>query len=310
MRFLRKLFRGQTHDRRSGDEPPLASAPVDGGVLSPIQGGEGEEGVPLGRRTDFDVGWSTDVGMVRRHNEDSLLVLTAVYDGDVAEKEISPFGLFVLADGMGGHQAGEVASSLATRTVAHYVIQHLYLPTLLYQEHDADQLPLNELLVNAVQEAHMAVINQVPGAGTTLTGALLLGARAYIVHVGDSRAYLLTKKGLEQITHDHSLVDRLVELEQLTPEEATTHPQRNVLYRALGQNDFLEVDTFVRTIPPEGRLLLCSDGLWGIVDSVQIVEIATNSSSSQVACQRMVTAANQAGGSDNITVILIAPPME
>jgi len=105
-------------------------------------------------------------------------------------------------------------------------------------------------------------------------------------------------------------VDRLIELGQLTPEEATTHPQRNVLYRALGQNDFLEVDTYVRTIPPGGRLLLCSDGLWGMVDSVQIADIVTNAFSPQVACQRLVTAANQAGGVDNITVILIAPPAE
>ena len=310
MQFLRKLFRNQAHDRADDKEPPFASAQADEETPSIIEGEEGKGNVPVGRRTDFDVGWSTDVGLVRRHNEDSLLVLTAVYDGDVTGKTIPPLGLFVLADGMGGHQAGEVASSLAARTVVHYVIQHLYLPTLLYQEHGTDQPPLNELLINAVQAAHMAVADQVPGAGTTLTGALLLGARAYIVHVGDSRAYISTEENLEQITHDHSLVDRLIELGQLTPEEATTHPQRNVLYRALGQNDFLEVDTYVRTIPPGGRLLLCSDGLWGMVDSVQIADIVTNAFSPQVACQRLVTAANQAGGVDNITVILIAPPAE
>jgi serine/threonine protein phosphatase PrpC len=170
------------------------------------------------------------VGKVRRHNEDTALIIAAVHDGDDA---LPAFGLFVLADGMGGHQAGEIASSLAARTVAHHIVRQLYLPTLISREHGTDQPALHEALVDAVQAANAAVAKQVPGGGTTLTGALLIGPRAYIAHVGDSRAYVVTEEGLDQITHDHSLVDRLVELGQLTPAEAATHPQKNVLYRAI-----------------------------------------------------------------------------
>lgn len=253
------------------------------------------------------VGWATDVGEVRRHNEDTALIITAAHDGD---NVVGPaFGLFILADGMGGHQAGEVASSLAARSVAHYIMCRFYLPALISQEHDADQPALNEVLVDAVRAANSAVADQVPGGGTTLTCALVLGPRAYIAHVGDSRAYIVTEEGLDQITHDHSLVDRLVEMGQLTRDEAAIHPQKNVLYRAIGQSGALEVDTYVRTIPRGGRLLLCSDGLWSMVGEAEIADIVTTSSSLQAACERLVAAANRAGGRDNITAILVKPPL-
>ena len=251
------------------------------------------------------VGWATDVGEVRRHNEDTALVITATHDGDAP---LPVFGLFVLADGMGGHQAGEVASSLAARSVAHHVISQFYLPTLLGQERDAALPALNEVLVAAVQAAHSAVARQVPGGGTTLTCALTLGSRAYIAHVGDSRAYIVAEGRLEQITHDHSLADRLVEMGQLTREEAAFHPQKNILYRAVGQNSVLEVDTHVRTIPCGGRLLLCSDGLWSMVSEAEIAHIIMTAPSLQAACDNLVTAANKAGGHDNITAILVEPP--
>lgn len=252
------------------------------------------------------VGWVTDVGEVRSHNEDTALIVTAAHDCDDA---LSEFGLFVLADGMGGHQAGEVASSLAARVVAHHILRQFYLPTLISQEHDASQPALNEALVNAVRAANGAVADQVPGAGTTLTCALVLGPRAHIAHVGDSRAYIVTEEGLDQATHDHSLVDRLVELGQLTRDEAAIHPQKNVLYRAVGQSDVLEVDTYVRTIPPGGRLLLCSDGLWGMVGETEMADIVQTTSSLQAACESLVAAANRAGGRDNITAILVEPPL-
>ncbi len=257
-------------------------------------------------RPRLKAGWVTDVGEVRRHNEDTALIITAAHGGDNA---LPAFGLFVLADGMGGHQAGEVASSLAARTMAHHIVRQLYLPTLANQEYGTDQPALNEVLVDAVQAANGVVANQVPGGGTTLTCALMLGPRAYIAHVGDSRAYVVTEEGLDQITHDHSLVDRLVELGQLTRDEAATHPQKNVLYRAVGQSGVLEVDTYVRTIPHGGRLLLCSDGLWSMVSDTEITNIVTNASSLQAACESLVAAANRAGGPDNITAILVEPPL-
>jgi protein phosphatase len=243
---------------------------------------------------------------VRTHNEDTALVITAAHDGDGA---LPGVGLFVLADGMGGHQSGEVASSLAARAVAHYITHKFYLPALLGQEPDTNQPALRDVLIDAVRAANDIVAERVPGGGTTLTCALMLDLRAYIAHVGDSRAYIVTTEGeMDQITHDHSLVDRLVELGQLTPDEAAIHPQKNVLYRAVGQGGDLEVDTYMRTISAGEKLLLCSDGLWGIVDEAKMAEIVTSSSSLQVACEDLVVAANQAGGRDNITVILAEPP--
>lgn len=289
MQFLRNLLGLE----KKVAPPPPSPAPVPAVVVS--------------SQTRLKVGWTTDVGKVRRRNEDTALVITAARDGD----DTAPaFGLFVLADGMGGHQAGEVASSLAARVVAYQVMRQFYLPTLTSYECDTDQPALNEVLVDAVQAANSAVTDQVLGGGTTLTCALVIGPRAYIAHVGDSRAYIITKEeGLDQITRDHSLVDRLVELGQLAREEAAVHPQKNVLYRAVGQSSVLEVDTYVRTIPPQGRLLLCSDGLWGMVSEAEVVDIATTSSSLQAACESLVAAANRAGGRDNITVILMEPPL-
>ena len=254
----------------------------------------------------FKVGWATDVGKVRDHNEDTALVITAAYDGD---EKLPAFGLFLLADGMGGHRAGEVASSLAARVAAHHITRRFYLPALVSQERGADQPALNEVLVDAVQAANNGVAEQVPGGGTTLTCALMLGLQTYIAHVGDSRAYVVTGEGLEQITHDHSLVDRLVESGQLTSDEAAVHPQKNVLYRAVGQSSTLEVDIYVRTIPDGDRLLLCSDGLWDMVSEAEMFAIITNSSSPQAACDDLIIAANRAGGRDNITVILLESPL-
>lgn len=285
MQFLRNLL-GQKKPAPAVVTPPPPSRPVR--TLPRLQ-----------------VGWATDVGEVRRHNEDMALVITAAHDGDNA---LPAFGLFVLADGMGGHQAGEVASSLAARTVAHQVIRRLYLPTLINQDQGGERPTLHEVLVDAVRAASDAVAEQVPGGGTTLTCALVIGSQAYIAHVGDSRAYIVTEAGLDQITHDHSLVDRLVELGQLTRDEAANHPQKNVLYRAVGQSGILEVDTYVRTIPTGGRLLLCSDGLWGLVSEDEITAIITTSPSLQAACESLVAAANRAGGRDNITAILVEPP--
>jgi len=260
----------------------------------------------LPKPSKFDVGWLSDVGVVRDHNEDAALVITAAHDGDNGPPS---FGLFVLADGMGGHRAGEVASSLAARVAAHHITRHSYLPSLLGRERDANQPALTEVLIDAVRAANRAVSKEAPGSGTTLICALILGTQAYLAHVGDSRAYTLREGTLEQITHDHSVVDRLVDLGRLTPDEAAVHPQKNVLYRAIGQSGVLEVDTHVRKIRPGEYLLLCSDGLWGLVDEDDIVTLVTEASSLQGACEDLVAAANGAGGADNITAILWRSPL-
>jgi PPM family protein phosphatase len=283
MQFLRKLL-----GREPGSTPDSTPTP------SPPA------------RYKFKLGWATDVGAVRSHNEDTVLVITAAHDGDDARPA---FGLFILADGMGGHRAGEVASSLAARVAAHHVMRRSYLAAIISQERDANQPALTEMLVDAVQAANSAVADQVPGGGTTLTCALVLGLQIYIAHVGDSRAYLITTEGLKQVTHDHSLVDRLIETGQLTSDEATTHPHKNVLYRAVGQSNALEVDIHVRTIAYGDRLLLCSDGLWDMVSEAKMLDVVRNASSPQAACDDLIVAANQAGGRDNITALLFESPL-
>lgn len=251
----------------------------------------------------FLVGKGSHMGKKREHNEDAFFTLECTLQQDGG---ILPFGLFIIADGMGGHQAGDVASVLATRMVAHSLMRQVYLPLLRNEEKDSSRRPLNEALIEAVSDASLAVYEAVPDAGTTLTVALIIDTHAYIGHVGDSRAYLVTEKGLQQITQDHSLVARLVELGQATPEEAMTHPQRNILYRALGQGGNMEVDTYFQLLPAGSQLLLCSDGLWGEVPEREMAAIIAAAPSPQTACSRLIEAAIAHGGDDNITAILVA----
>jgi serine/threonine protein phosphatase PrpC len=248
------------------------------------------------------VGHASDVGLVRSHNEDAALLIESVFEGDQTAEAM---GLFVVADGMGGHQAGELASSLAARTVAGNLLQDIYLPYLRQAAHQADQLPLTEALQQAVETANRAVHDQVPGSGTTLTCALIMNSRAYLAHVGDSRAYLYYNAELKQVTRDHSYVDKLVELGQISAEAAAVHPQRNVLYRAVGQGDQLEIDIYLLDLPSGSRLLLCSDGLWGMLSDSVIQAILAAAHSPQEACQELIEAANEAGGRDNITAIVV-----
>lgn len=250
------------------------------------------------------LGWATDVGRQRSHNEDTVLVVEVEEAG---YQDVLPTALLVLADGMGGHLAGEVASALAARAAARHILQACLTPLPL-RERSASDPSLKELLTEAFQRANELVNERVPGGGTTLLCALILGNQAYIANVGDSRAYLVSPTGCSQITRDHSIVDIMVELGQMTVEEMVHHPRRNVLYRAVGQRGPLEVDTFFCRVPPEGALLLCSDGLWEMVREEEIVQVVSTSPSLQEACDILVEKANQAGGKDNISVIIAAPP--
>jgi protein phosphatase len=248
------------------------------------------------------VGSASSVGLVRPHNEDASLI---VESGLVGNDALETMGLYVVADGMGGHYAGEIASALAVRIVASELLQDVFLPYLRQAAHQSTQLPLTEALQKAVEFANQAVHAQVPGSGTTLTCSLVIGSRAYLAHVGDSRAYLYYNQELKQITRDHSYVDKLVELGQITAEAAAIHPQRNVLYRAVGQGDQLEIDTYLQDLPVGSRLLLCCDGLWGMLTDSTIQSILAAAPSSQAACDQLIAAANEAGGRDNITVIIV-----
>jgi protein phosphatase len=160
-----------------------------------------------------------------------------------------------------------------------------------------------------VHEAQQAVIKLAPGGGTTLTAAFVMGDQVTIAHVGDSRAYFLYPDGrMQSITRDHSLVRRLQELGQITEKEAAVHPQRNVLYRAIGQGEPFDSDVNTHLLPRPGYLLICSDGLWGVVPDMDIFQIVTNAPNPSMACHSLVEAANAAGGPDNISVVIVQYP--
>ena len=242
------------------------------------------------------------VGKQRELNEDSVLAITATMAGNSGNL---PFGLYIVADGMGGHQFGEVASNAAIRTVAGYVLKKFH--SQLFQiKTDAMEESFQEIMSAAVNEAQRVIQREAPGSGTTLTAALVLGQQITIGHVGDSRAYFVYPDGrLETITRDHSLVQRLQELGHITPEEAENYPHRNVLYKALGQGDILDPEIFTLAFPQPATLAICSDGLWGVIAEKDLIQSVNEASNLQRACQNLVTAANVAGGPDNISVVLV-----
>lgn len=250
-------------------------------------------------------GVGQSVGKQRDHNEDALFALTTTMVSDTTK---IPFGFYIVADGMGGHKHGEMASGIAVRAMAGHVIRKLYTPLFGLPATSPDE-SLQEIMQEGVQMAHQAIIKETPGGGTTLTAVLILGDQLTIAHVGDSRAYVIKPdRSMEILTRDHSLVKRLEELGQITPEEAAVHPQRNVLYRALGQGETFDAEITTSSLPHQGDLLICSDGLWGVISEHEIFDIITTTPSPEIACQNLVTAANVAGGPDNITAILVRLP--
>lgn len=242
------------------------------------------------------------VGQQRELNEDSLMVISTTLAGNAGN---TPFGLYIIADGMGGHQYGEIASNTAMRTFGGHIMRQFHpylfnLPTAPLDE------SLQNIMLAGVSQAQEAIRREAPGSGTTLTAALVLGQQVTIAHVGDSRAYAVYPDGrFDMITRDHSLVGRLEELGQITAEEAENHPQKNVLYRALGQGEILEPDLFSVAFPKKGSLMLCSDGLWGVLSQEEMHQALSDADTLERACQNLVNAANVAGGPDNISVVLV-----
>lgn len=289
-------------------EPNIETAPLPSEVMPPFADGATRplsEDVMIAFMGNghLTFGQATDVGLVRTNNQDAAYSFFAT---NRSADERPDFGLFVVADGMGGHQDGEKASALAARTVATYVLSTILVPLMAGENENRD--PITETLTAAIVKANNEVIRNVPDGGTTVTSMVIIGDLAYIAHVGDSRLYLVTKDSIEQLTRDHSLVQRLIELDQLTPAEAAEHPNKNMLYRALGQNETIEVDTLTRRLPPKSRLLLCSDGLWNVVEDREIVEIVKQTANPQEACNKLIALANTRGGGDNVTVLLLHMP--
>lgn len=243
-------------------------------------------------------------GAVRDRNEDSSFIFVSETGGDHI---IQPFGLYIVADGMGGHQHGDEASKIASRIAGQRVLSDIYLPML--RDEGRPSAPIQEVLVQAVQAANRAVYESDPESdrGTTLTAALVLGRRLYVAHVGDSRLYLHTNDKLETITHDHSLVQQLQDVGH-EPDEATMFRYGHVLLRAVGQDEELEVDTYTRSLPRAGKLLLCSDGLIGrgLVTEPEIEEILSAKTSLQSMADTLFERAMDAGGYDNITAVVVS----
>jgi serine/threonine protein phosphatase PrpC len=229
----------------------------------------------------------TDTGLVRSLNEDSLCVAPEI-------------GLFAVADGMGGHLAGEVASATALQILEQELGRRL----------QQGELPEHALLA-AVQESNRKIYElasrnqQWAGMGTTITACLKHRETIHIAQVGDSRAYLLHEGQILQLTEDHSLVRELVKNGGLTEEQALHHPQRNVLTRALGTNPFLNVDIYQHQVSPGDLLLLCTDGLTRYLRPDEIMLIINTSPDLDSAARNLVGKALDAGGKDNVTVILL-----
>lgn len=244
-----------------------------------------------------------DVGAVRQRNEDSSLIFSSETGGHF---QMMPFGLYVVADGMGGHENGHMASRIASRMAARHILNHIYLP-LLQDDSAANQEPIQEVMETAVLAAHKAIYDpeSLSDSGTTLSVALILSRRLYVAHVGDSRVYLLADDKFEAITNDHSLVQHLQDVGDLTPEQAAAYQYKNVLLRAVGQTEELEIDTYTRRLPQTGRLLLCSDGLCGFVPDPVIHKIMQQNVALEKIADKLVATAMSAGGYDNITAIVV-----
>ena len=302
-----RLAESQTHRNiASGRDEQLATAagPVDT-ARRPSPGAETFASDELETAAQpLSYGIASDVGMLRDNNEDASF---AMHWHSITIEDRPDFGFFVVADGMGGHLDGEKAAGIAVETLAAEMMETIYAP-LLRDFHAADSPTILDALVSASEKANLAVIKRVPGGGTTLSTVAVIGNLAYLVHVGDSRAYLIHDDQIEQLTTDHTLVQRLIEMKEITPEEAEFYPQKNVLYRAIGQNEQLKVERMIRTLPPSSQMIICSDGLWDLVEDETMKRVAQESATPQHACDELVALANERGGTDNITVIILKTP--
>ena len=238
----------------------------------------------------------TNIGMIRDHNEDAYKLPTDDKAGTLASKG----HLYVLADGMGGHQKGEVASAVTIETV-----NSEYYTTVTPLESSDPVEAIIEALTTAIEKANNQVMNATEGGGTTVVAAVLHDDSLVAMNVGDSRAYLLRNSELRLLSKDHSLVRRLVEVGKITAEEALTHPRRNVLYQALGQGSDVDIHISSEKLQVGDIVILCSDGLWGEVTEPEIKDVLQDAPSPLAAAKQLIDIANASGGPDNITAIII-----
>jgi serine/threonine protein phosphatase PrpC len=249
------------------------------------------------------VGTHSAVGIKRQYkpNEDSLFAAQGLID---EASTTHTYGLFIIADGMGGHANGQHASRLAIQTIIEHILPRLSKNAPLSNDEYA------KLLVEGIQRANQAVhqrnMEQHGDMGTTVTGALVVDNLAYIVNVGDSRTYLYCEQdGLKKITNDHSVVASLVEAGIIKPDDIYTHPKRSHIYRSLGEKPHVEIDQFTVELQEGDKLLLCSDGLWDMVRDPKIEDVIKNPNNPVATSEALVQAAYEGGGEDNVSVIVV-----
>ena len=252
----------------------------------------------------------TDLGRTRDHNEDRFLVAdlsrkTASLQPEVRQHDIGPRGtLLVVADGMGGAAAGEVASEMATDTIYSHLVKTWNVENEVTPQRFAYRLKEAVEVANASIHAHAKAHPEVRGMGTTTTAAGLLNDHLYLTQVGDSRAYLIRGGQAYQITKDQSLMQRLVEAGELTEEEAAQSERRNIILQALGPDPKVKVDLTHQEVRRGDVLVLCSDGLSGQVKKEEIAQVVTATPVLSAACDKLISLANERGGPDNITVVI------
>ncbi len=252
-------------------------------------------------------GKATHPGQVRDHNEDQFFV----YEVAKGRSDQPLPAFYMVADGMGGHEAGEVASDTISASLKEWLDEFSNRKAGRATQKLGEQP--DAALRTAIQAANQAVFNQAQARrnnmGATVTAALIVGEQAFIANVGDSRTYLLRSGELSVITHDHSLVYNLYKAGQITLDEVYTHPQRNQIYRNLGEKPQVEVDVFTETLEAGDLLLLCSDGLWEMVRDPNLRDILRQARTPQEAADQLIAAANRGGGEDNISAIVVRVDM-
>jgi serine/threonine protein phosphatase PrpC len=255
----------------------------------------------------------SDAGTVRRNeaNEDSTLTL--LFER-VHESISSPVGIFIVADGMGGHANGQGASRATIALISERIVRELIMPPLSSEKSgEASNVPdedsLLTLLHGSIEDANgtLCQINQrdKTDMGSTLTGFMMVRDHAYIFNVGDSRTYMLRDEKLYQLTNDHSLVGQLVAGGLIEPDDVYTHPQRNQIFRSIGDKPNVQIDLFKQQVHPGDILLSCSDGLWEMVRDPQITEILNQATDPQTASRQLIEAANANGGEDNVSAVVV-----
>ncbi len=248
----------------------------------------------------METGYSWDTGLSRKLNEDSIFC--GVFEISTHLEKLSA-GLFAVADGMGGHNAGEIASSLAIKTFCPEVMAGLLgqSPASPLAIMSGAFIKANSLILAASREKSLE------GMGTTLTCALVIGPDMYVAHVGDSRCSIINVRETLQITKDHSVVQTLVDAGFITPDEALSHPRKNEITRVLGYYADTIPDLIHVKLYAGDNILLCSDGLCGVLPAVRIAETVLAAGNADQACSDLAGQANLAGGPDNISAIIVKP---